>query len=134
MARKKKKRSPAQIAATKKLVAFNKRRKKNPAKKKRRVVKKKRKSISSVSQATKRAPTKRLKRRRAKPKVKGYFPNPSLYRVGYRSGSKKYYFDGAGMTSKVANAILLPSLKAAKRIGSKLADSLNRQIEIFPKR
>jgi len=38
----------------------------------------KRKAINARSQITKRAPGARLKRRRAKPRVKGFFPNPII--------------------------------------------------------
>ena len=71
-------RTPAQKAATRKLVALNRRRarmKTNPAKKTRR-----KRPIGTrqyaKSMATRRTPTTRLRARRRKNRVRGYYPNP----------------------------------------------------------
>jgi hypothetical protein len=78
--RRKKPRSAAQKAATKRMLAANKaskrarrsgrKHKKHHAKKSHHV------GVASPSRATHKAPSKRLKRRRSRNNVKGYFPNP----------------------------------------------------------
>lgn len=109
----KKKRTPAQIRATKKLVALNK--------KKRGKKKAPKKKVGRVSQITKKKPSARLKARRAKPKKKGYFPNPIDYCLVYEKDTgTKFYFDGAELDTSKTTAARFTSKKHAEKIAKKL--------------
>jgi hypothetical protein len=110
----KKKRTAKQIAATKKLVAFNKKRRANPIKRKKnpgrptlstaqkKAKAKSRVAINKKSQVTKRRPTTRLKKRRAKNIAIGTFPNPIFYVAFVRVGESKYYYSGFDVVKKKA--------------------------------
>jgi len=78
-----------------------------------------RKKINAKSQTTKKAPTKRLKKRRAKNKATGYFPNPvfkgKLYTAGIIFGGDgtAYYFSGNGLDTNHRKAAIFRSSNAA---------------------
>lgn len=101
-------RTPAQKAATRKLVALNRRRataKRNPAKRRRK------RPIGTrqyaKSQRTKRTPTTRLRARRRKNRVRGYYPNP-----------RRRARTGRGMVQNIINRQLQPAaIQASGAIG-----------------
>lgn len=136
MAIKKKRRTAKQIAATKKLVAFNKKRrgavkKKAAPKKKRRAAKK---SIGRRSQATGKKPSARLKRRRAKDTIKGYYPNPArksgyvIVAVDKKSGQTGYYTGGNSLETSKSKAAIFATGTAAFDQAEKLADSFKKYL------
>lgn len=117
----KKKRTAKQIAATKRLVAANK------ARAKKRVGT----STRKKSMTTGKAPTKRLKKRRAANTKPGYYPNPrkkttrKKWRVlcvvpsaaGINSGidpNKTGYWTGTGWDTRKDKAVRYPNLEAAR--------------------
>ncbi len=79
------------------------------------------KVIHAKSQATKKTPTKRLKKRRAKNKATGYFPNPvfkgKLHTAGilYANGAceTEYFFTGNGLDSEHKKAAIFRTARAA---------------------
>jgi len=75
------------------------------------------KNINAKSQATKKTPTKRLKKRRASNKATGYFPNPvfkgKLYTCGVVYNNTEYYFTGAGLDSNHKKSAIFRSSKDA---------------------
>ncbi len=116
----KKKRTKAQLAATKKLVALNKKR--AAGTKKKAVKKSPKKKVGRKSQVTKKAPSARLKARRAKPKKKGYFPNPISYIVGHspKVGEVKFFFDGIDLTDIKRNAATFTVKKQAENVAANI--------------
>lgn len=63
-------------------------------------------SVSAKSKATKKAPTARLKKRRAKNTVKGYYPNPTknVFYLIKKTEGIKYYWTGTSWNSNIENA------------------------------
>lgn len=134
----KKKRSPAQIAATKKMLAARKK------KKDKRVVGT---SQTAVSRVTKKAPSARLKKRRAKNVTAGYYPNPTRTR---REMAKKpvdhfisvidpylreiRYYDGAGaFTLSRNNAVRFHSKAHAMKLAKSVKNlSVGEFVAVFP--
>jgi hypothetical protein len=143
MAAKKKRRTAKQIAATKKMIAARKKqlaakRKKNPrpalsaAEKKKLAASKK--YVGRKSQATKKAPTKRLRARRKANVKPGTYPNPrghKNYYIVYDSDGKRRYFDGADFVARKKGAAIWHCPTSVKRIAQKLADKTGKNIGIL---
>lgn len=136
----KKKRSPAQIAATKKMLAARKAKMKTD---KRRVGT----SQTAVSRVTKKPPSARLKKRRAKNVTKGYYPNPTRT---HREMAKKpvdhfisvidpflreirYYSGDGGFTMKRNNAARFHSKAHAMNLSKRITGlAIGEFAAVFP--
>ncbi len=125
----KKKRTKAQLAATKKLVALNKKRRAGAKKK---TVKKK---VGRNSQITKKRPGARLKARRAKPKKKGYFPNPISYVVAHepKQGSISFFYDGVDLSDVKRNAAIFTSKKQADNVAEHIKKKYGLKMVVLKK-
>lgn len=84
----------------------------------RRKVAKKKVSVNAPSRRTGKAPSARLKKRRAKNTRSGYYPNPAhkAYVVAANIGNKLGYFDGTAFVSDKHYAAHLKSPTAANNI------------------
>lgn len=122
-----KKPSAAQLAARKKFAEAAKTRakkaKKKPATK----------TIASKSQVTKKPPSKRLKARRAKPKVKGYFPNPREF-IAYARKTlkgKKWYFTGSNFSSDIGAAKAYKNVETLRKAVSRFAKRVPPDFAVY---
>lgn len=136
-----KKRVSKKIAG-KKLPSF----KPTPARKKtaaKKVAAKKRIAVAAPSRATGKAPSARLKKRRARNTVKGAYPNPKprgvaskIYAVAFYGGEPRIYvFDGAKFVPSWAEGKAYKTAQAASKAMHAMREKLPRSIEkigVFP--
>ena len=91
--------------------------------------------VNAKSRATRKAPTKRLKARRKKNRVKGMYPNPSPgVFIFAKKGAKKYYLQRVGSSwtfddhkplKGFVGSGLSTAISAAKRLAKRLPPGVN---------
>lgn len=93
----------------------------------------KRVAINAPSRITKKAPSKRLRSRRARNAKPGYFPNPTdQYVIAVYFNRDISYFDGAGFNIGKQFAARFNNQTAAKRVAEKLAKVSRGDIAVCP--
>lgn len=84
------------------------------------------------SQATGRAPSKRLQRRRSRNVKTGTFPNPTGHLVvAIQDNGKVGYYDGfSGFDTSKGNAVIYPSFQKATKAAKELAPKIGNRAQI----
>lgn len=83
-------------------------------------------SIKRASRITRRAPSKRLVKRREKRDVKGYFPNPVrneyvIYSHNYKNANIVFYVGMGILDTEEKNAALYTNLKLAEKVARSIS-------------
>lgn len=92
------------------------------------------KTVNRRSQATKKAPSARLKRRRKANKEPGYFPNPihkNYFVVKVLDSGATHYYSGKGFTNNVNHAAVWHNQSMAKSIATELANATGFNIGVL---